>query len=79
VVREIPPPVKSEIAVMGPAAVGSGPVPAPGPAILKNPDITLNPAGPGVMLPPPSGGIMTVNDAAQQLSSKTKTTIIVNP
>ena len=79
VVREIPPPVKSEIAVLGPAAVGAGPVPAPGPAILQNPDITLNPAGPGVMLPPPSGGIMTVNDAAQQLSSKTKTTIIVNP
>jgi hypothetical protein len=74
VVREIQPPVKSEISTfVGP--VGAGPAPAPGPAILKNPDITLNPAGPGLMPPPPSGGIMTVNDAAQQLSSKTKTTI----
>jgi hypothetical protein len=77
VVRELPPPVKSEIVVaMG--SVGAGPAPAQGPAILKNPDITLNPTGTGIMTAPPSGGISSVNDAAQQLSNKTKTTVIGN-
>jgi hypothetical protein len=77
VVREIPPPVKSEIiATMGSVAIGS--VPAPGPAILTNPDITLNPTGTGVMTAAPSGGITTIGDAAQQLSNKTKTTVTGN-
>lgn len=77
VVRDLPPPIKSNEPLAG-NLIGLAPVgPAPLPGIQTNPDITLNPDG-GVLGNAPSGGITNVNDAVQQLSNKTKTTINAN-
>ena len=78
VVLPMPSPVKSDAPLASNLNIGPGPAQPPLSGLQKNPDITLNPNGAGLLNNIPSGGVMNVNDAVQQFNQKTKTTINAN-
>lgn len=69
VVVQAPPSVLKPTAPMVTLIPGSSATPTAPAGVLTNPDITMNPSGVGVLPPPPSGGVQTVNDAVQQFNT----------
>ena len=69
VVQAAPSVVKPSAPVVVPVPGSAPAASVPVPPVMKNPDITMNPNGVGVLPPPPSGGVQTVNDAVQQFNN----------